>query len=194
MGEDIDLEKEMRFLVGLTEESAPVKVSAFRDACVRAVKSKSGKDEDKSLDVLARDALAELGLSVRDLTKQQLASVRAACGIYRYVADVLNDKTINLDDLKEAAGGKEDSESESQSESASEESLGDVLVEVSNPRVEVQITATGVMIRPKTEEQRLWLSTVDAKFMASVVNNRAGLVSGPRVPRAIVRRPRWRLR
>ena len=177
MGENIDLEKEMRFLVGLTEELAPVKVSAFRDACVRAVKSKSGKDEDKSLDVLARDALAELGLSVRDLTKQQLASVRAACGIYRYVADVLNDKTINLDDLKEAAGGKEDSESEGQSESASEESLGDVLVEVSNPRVEVQITTTGVAIRPKTEEQRLWLSTADAKFLASVVNNRAGLVS-----------------
>ena len=60
---------------------------------------------------------------------------------------------------------------------ASEESLGDVLVEVSNPRVEVQITTTGVMIRPKTEEQRLWLSTADAKFLATVVNNRPGLVS-----------------
>jgi len=41
----------------------------------------------------------------------------------------------------------------------------------------VQITTTGVMIRPQTGEQRLWLSTADAKFLATVVNNRPGLVS-----------------
>nr|DAF94654.1 MAG TPA: hypothetical protein [Siphoviridae sp. ctvph17] len=44
-------------------------------------------------------------------------------------------------------------------------------------RLEVQITTTGVMIRPQTGEQRLWLSTADAKFLATVVNNRPGLVS-----------------
>ena len=175
MSADIDLEGAVYVLAGVrTEELTAAQASAFRRACKRHFEN---INKSKGLDVLLREALAEIGLSVKDLTTRQLAKVRTACGIYRYVADVLNDKTINLDDLKEAAGGKEDSESEGQSESASEESLGDVLVEVSNPRVEVQITTTGVAIRPKTGEQRLWLSTADAKFLASVVNNRAGLVS-----------------
>jgi hypothetical protein len=49
---------------------------------------------------------------------------------------------------------------------------------VSNPRVEVQITTTGVAIRPKTEEQRLWLSAADAKFLASVMNHGEELLAG----------------
>lgn len=186
MGEDIDLEGAVYVLAGVSPAGFTAdEADAFREACARDfVKNKSAEDpEDKGLDALVKETLAGLQLSEKDLDERQLANVRAVCGACRYLAGVLT-----------AKNGGTASEGSTEDQGASEESLGDVLVEVSNPRVEVQITATGVMIRPKTEEQRLWLSTVDAKFMASVVNNRAGLVSGPRVPRAIVRRPRWRLR
>lgn len=169
MGADIDLDGAVYVLVGaspagLTADDA----DAFREACVHNfVKNKSAKDpEDKGLDALVKETLAGLQLSEKDLDERQLANVRAVCGAYRYLAGVLT-----------AKNGGTASEGPAEDQGASEESLGDVLVEVSNPRVEVQITTTGVAIRPKTEEQRLWLSTADAKFLASVVNNRAGLVS-----------------
>lgn len=173
MGADIDLDGAVYVLVGVRAEGlTAAQASAFRRACKRHFEN---INKSKGLDALLREALAELGLSVKDLTTRQLAKVRTACGIYRYLADALNNKTIALEDLEEAFGAGEAPEPEGQGASA--ESLGDVLVEVSNPRVEVQITTTGVMIRPKTEEQRLWLSTADAKFLAAVVNNRPGLVS-----------------
>lgn len=185
MGEDIDLEGAVYVLAAMSSAGFTAdEVDAFREACARDFVNKSAEDpEGQGLDALVKETLAGLQLSEKDLDERQLANVRAVCGACRYLAGVLT-----------AKNGGTASEGSTEDQGASEESLGDVLVEVSNPRVEVQITATGVMIRPKTEEQRLWLSTVDAKFMASVVNNRAGLVSGPRVPRAIVRRPRWRLR
>ncbi|WP_315118582.1 hypothetical protein [Corynebacterium matruchotii] len=173
MGADIDLDGAVYVLVGVrAEDLTAAQASAFRRACKHHFEN---INKSKGLDALLREALAELGLSVKDLTTRQLAKVRTACGIYRYLADALNNKTIALEDLEEAFGAGEDPEPEGQG--ASEESLGDVLVEVSNPRVEVQITTTGVMIRPKTGEKRLWLSTADAKFLAAVVNNRPGLVS-----------------
>ena len=168
MGADIDLEGAVYVLMG----SSPAGLTAdeadtFREACVHDfVKNKSAKDpEGKGLDALVKETLAGLQLSEKDLDERQLANVRTVCGAYRYLAGVLTSK------------GGTASEDSTGDQDASEESLGDVLVEVSNPRVEVQITTTGVMIRPKTGEQRLWLSTADAKFLASVVNNRAGLVS-----------------
>ena len=168
MGADIDLEGAVYVLVGaspagLTADDA----DAFREACVHDfVKNKSAEDpEGQSLDALVKETLVGLQLSEKDLDERQLANVRAVCGAYRYLAGVLT-----------AKGGTA-SEDSAEGQDASEDALGDVLVEVSNPRVEVQITTTGVAIRPKTGEQRLWLSTADAKFLASVVNNRAGLVS-----------------
>lgn len=173
MGADIDLDGAVYVLAGVSPAGFTAdEADAFRRACKRHFEN---INKSKGLDALLREALAELGLSVKDLTTRQLAKVRTACGIYRYLADALNNKTIALEDLEEAFGAGEDPEPQGQG--ASTESLGDVLVEVSNPRVEVQITTTGVMIRPKTGEQRLWLSTADAKFLAAVVNNRPGLVS-----------------
>ena len=174
MGADIDLDGAVYVLAGVrTEELTAAQASAFRRACKRHFEN---INKSKGLDVLLREALAEIGLSVKDLTTHQLAKIRTACGIYRYLADALNNKTIALEDLEEAFGAGEDPEPGDQD--ASEEALGDVLVEVSNPRVEVQITTTGVMIRPKTGEQRLWLSAADAKFLASVVNHGEELLAG----------------
>ena len=186
MGADIDLEGAVYVLAGVSPAGLTAdEADAFREACARDfVKNKSAEDpEDKGLDALVKETLAGLQLSEKDLDERQLANVRAVCGACRYLAGVLT-----------AKNGGTASEGSTEDQGASEESLGDVLVEVSNPRVEVQITATSVAIRPKTEEQRLWLSTADAKFLASVVNNRAEWVSDSRVPRGAVRRSRWRLR
>lgn len=168
MGADIDLEGAVYVLAGVSPAGLTAdKADAFREACGRDfVKNKSAKDpEEQGLDALVKETLAGLQLSEKDLDERQLANVRTVCGAYRYLAGILTSND-----------GKA-SEDSTEGQDASEEALGDVLVEVSNPRVEVQITTTGVMIRPKTGEQRLWLSTADAKFLATVVNNRPGLVS-----------------
>ena len=168
MGEDIDLEGAVYVFAGVSPAGLTAdEADAFREACARDfVKNKSAEDpEGQGLDALVKETLARLQLSEKDLDERQLANVRAVCGAYRYFAGVLT-----------AKNGGAASEGLAEDQDASEEALGDVLVEVSNPRVEVRITTTGVMIRPKTEERRLWLSTADAKFLATVVNNRPGLV------------------
>ena len=169
MGADIDLEGAVYVLAGVSPAGLTADdADAFREACVHNfVKNKSAKDpEDKVLDALVKETLAGLQLSEKDLDERQLANVRMVCSAYRYLAGVLTAKSGAA------------SEGSSEDQGASEESLGDVLVEVSNPRVEVQITTTGVMIRPKTGEQRLWLSTADAKFLASVMNHGEELLAG----------------
>lgn len=169
MGADIDLDGAVYVLVGVSPAGLTAdEADAFREACGRDfVKNKSAKDpEGQGLDALVKETLAGLQLSEKDLDERQLANVRTVCGVYRYLVGVLT-----------AKGGTA-SEDSAEDQDASEEALGDVLVEVSNPRVEVQITTTGVMIRPKTGERRLWLSTADAKFLASVVNHGEELLAG----------------
>ncbi|EEG27375.1 hypothetical protein [Corynebacterium matruchotii] len=169
MGADIDLDGAVYVLAGVSPAGFTAdEADAFREACARDfVKNKSAEDpEGQSLDALVKETLAGLQLSEKDLDERQLANVRAVCGAYRYLAGVLTAKSGAA------------SEGSSEDQGASEESLGDVLVEVSNPRVEVQITTTGVAIRPKTEEQRLWLSAADAKFLASVMNHGEELLAG----------------
>ena len=169
MGADIDLDGAVYVLAGVSPAGFTAdEADAFREACARDfVKNKSAEDpEGQSLDALVKETLAGLQLSEKDLDERQLANVRTVCGAYRYLAGVLTSK------------GGTASEDSTGDQDASEESLGDVLVEVSNPRVEVQITTTGVAIRPKTEEQRLWLSAADAKFLASVMNHGEELLAG----------------